>query len=47
MLDQAHEALTDLRLLLDEGHREARCLAQLDARQRIARRPRIVHAHLG
>jgi hypothetical protein len=46
-LDQPVQALSDLRLLSDEGHREAGSLAQFDPDERIAGRRRVAHGHLG
>ena len=46
-LDEPDEALADLRLLGDEGHREAGRLAQLDAGERVAGVGRVAHGHLG
>ena len=42
-LDQPVEALADLGLRLDEAHREASGLAQLEARERIAHRQLVAH----
>ena len=46
-LDQPVEALADLRLLLDERHREVGGLAQLGTGERIAGGWRVAHSHLG
>ena len=46
-LDEAHEALADLRLLCHQGHREAGCLAQLGTGEWIAIGRRVPHGHLG
>ena len=46
-LDQADEALADLRLLGHQGHREAGRLAQLDTGERVAGGRCVAHGHLG